>query len=56
MGDQFTVADISVMTHFIGFELIANQTVDAERYPALSAYLQRLYVEPAVAKIIANVK
>lgn len=47
-GDSFSLADIAVATVFAN-AMFADYEVDAECWPKLSAYLQRMWAEPAFA-------
>jgi glutathione S-transferase len=59
VGGAFTIADISIGTMFVNFEL-AGETVDAGRWPKLAAYVKRIHARPSfqrdIAKLTAFVK
>lgn len=40
-GDEFTVADIALVTHFIDLK-VAGETISKERWPNLSSYIDRV--------------
>ncbi|MDF1665545.1 MAG: glutathione S-transferase family protein [Planctomycetota bacterium] len=51
-GDQFTVADIAMATPFVNFQY-AQQSVDAERWPKMAAFIQRAMERPSFQKALA---
>lgn len=55
VGDRFSIADISVASHFVNLEH-AGYTVDAARWPKLAAFLKRIHARPSVAPQIAEDK
>jgi glutathione S-transferase len=46
VGNQFSIADISVGTMFVNFAH-SGESVDAARWPKLAAYVQRLHARPS---------
>ena len=46
VGTHFTVADIAVASPFVNFAM-ADETVDASRWPQLADYVQRMHARPA---------
>lgn len=51
LGDTLSIADISVASQFVNFEL-AGARLDAARWPALAGYVERLHVRPSFADCI----
>lgn len=50
VGGAMSIADIAVACQFINMHL-ADETPDRYRYPALSAYLERVLAQPAFAEL-----
>src|SRR6202000_1563023 len=53
VGDIFSIADISIGTMFVNFEL-AGETVDEKRWPKLAAYVKRIHARPLFQKNTAQ--
>ncbi len=53
VGGAFSLADIALTTSFVNFAL-AGESVDAERWPALAAYVGRVHALPCYAPIVAG--
>ena len=53
VGGAFSIADISITSPFVNFA-IAGEGIDAERWPTLAAYLQRIHALPCYAPIVAG--
>lgn len=51
VANRFTVADIGVATHFVNFKL-AGCSVDANRWPRLAAYVERIHKRPSFKAVI----
>ncbi|HVL01109.1 MAG TPA: glutathione S-transferase family protein [Dongiaceae bacterium] len=51
VGNQLTVADIGVATHFVNFGH-GGETVDAARWPKTAAYVQRILARPSLASSV----
>lgn len=51
LGSELTIADLSVPSIFLNARY-ADYDVDAERWPVLAAYLQRMYDHPLYARRI----
>jgi glutathione S-transferase len=51
VGTHFSVADIAAASPFVNFAH-AGQTVDADRWPGLAAYLGRIHARPSYKAII----
>ena len=52
IGDHFTIADISIATQFLNAQY-AEYEVDAERWPKLAAYLDRILAAEQFSRRIA---
>lgn len=50
VNDQFTVADISIATHFVNMSL-GGEKIDAARWPISAAYVDRILSRPAFAEL-----
>jgi len=55
VGTQITLADIAITSQMVNF-LHAGETIDGSRWPALSAYFQRMYQTPIWQALIAREK
>jgi len=55
VGNKFSVADIGVATQFVNF-MLAGYSVDAKRWPKLSAYLNRIHSRPSFKSAIDKEK
>ncbi len=53
VGGEFSIADISLASPFVNFK-IAGETIDAERWPAVAAYIERIHSLPCYAPILEN--
>ena len=53
VGDNFSIADISVGTMFVNLEL-AGETVDEAHWPKLAAYVKRIHARPSFQKNTAK--
>lgn len=53
VGGAFSIADISVATQFVNLAL-AGGSLDAARWPRLTAYLARIHARPSFAACIAD--
>lgn len=53
VGGAFSLADISITTPFVNFAL-AGEKVDAERWPKIAAYIERIHELPCYAPIVAG--
>jgi glutathione S-transferase len=53
VGNQFSIADITVGTMFVNFEH-CGETVDDGRWPKLAAYVRRLHERPSFKSLIAE--
>ena len=51
VGGKFSIADIAVSTAFVNFR-IAGESVDASRWPTVSAYVERVFSRPAIKPIV----
>jgi glutathione S-transferase len=51
VGNQFSIADIAITTAFVNFQ-IGGGTVDAERWPTIAAYVDRVFSRPAIKSIV----
>ena len=54
-GDAVSIADISVATQFVNFQL-AGARLDAARWPNLDAFVTRMHERPSLAACIAEEK
>ena len=54
VGGMFSLADIALTTSFVNLNL-AGINVDAERWPAYAAYVERILALPFYAPIVAEV-
>jgi len=52
VGNAFSIADISVVAGFYNFEL-AEERIDAARWPKLAAYVQAITARPSFAAAVA---
>jgi glutathione S-transferase len=55
VGNQFSVADIGIATQFVNF-ILAGYSVDAKRWPKLTAYLGRIHSRPSFKGVIEKEK
>ena len=55
VGDSFTVADIAMTSPFVNFGY-AGESVDAQRYPKLAAYVARAHARPSFKALIDEEK
>ncbi len=53
VGGAFSIADIALTTPFVNFA-IAGESVDAERWPQIAAYVERIHSLPCYAPIVAG--
>ncbi len=53
VGGAFSIADIALTTPFVNFA-IAGEKVDAERWPQIAAYVERVHSLPCYAPIVAG--
>ncbi len=53
VGGAFSIADIALTTPFVNFA-IAGESVDAERWPRIAAYVERVHSLPCYAPIVAG--
>ena len=53
VGGAFSIADIALSTPFVNFA-IAGERVDAERWPQIAAYVERIHSLPCYAPIVAG--
>ena len=53
VGGAFSVADIALASPFVNFA-IAGESVDAERWPQIAAYVARVHSLPCYAPIVAG--
>jgi len=53
VGGAFSVADIAITSPFVNFG-IAGESVDAERWPQIAAYVERVHSLPCYAPIVAG--
>lgn len=51
IGDQMTIADIAVATHLVSLKLLQVE-IDANHWPELSAYFQRILEEPSFKNVL----
>lgn len=54
VGGAFSLADIALTTSFVNLNL-AGVSVDAKRWPAYAAYVERIHALPFYAPIVADV-
>lgn len=47
-GDQFTIADVAVVSNLINFHYLGH-AIDRQRYPRLAAYFARSIAHPSIA-------
>ncbi len=53
VGGAFSIADIALTSPFVNFA-IAGEKVDAERWPQIAAYVERVHSLPCYAPIVAG--
>lgn len=53
VGGAFSIADIALTTPFVNFA-IAGENVDADRWPRIAAYVERIHSLPCYAPIVAG--
>lgn len=53
VGDEFSIADISVATMLVNFEH-CGESVDAARWPKLAAYIGRIHARPSFETLIGE--
>ncbi len=53
VGGAFSIADIALTSPFVNFA-IAGERVDAERWPQIAAYVERVHSLPCYAPIVAD--
>jgi len=53
VGGAFSLADIALASSFVNF-FIAGEKVDAERWPEIAAYVDRIHALPCYAPIVAG--
>jgi len=51
VGGMFSIADIATTTGFVNFR-IGGEDIDADRWPALAAYVERIFGQPAFKPIV----
>ena len=51
LGDQYSIADISIATQFVGLKL-SDYIVDSKRWPHLSEYLERVFTRKAWQEVL----
>jgi glutathione S-transferase len=51
VGGMFSIADIAITTGFVNFR-IGGEEIDAGRWPALAAYVERVHGHPAFKPIV----
>lgn len=51
VGNQFSIADIAMTTAFVNFR-IGGESVDASRWPAVAAYVDRVFSRPAIKPVV----
>jgi glutathione S-transferase len=51
VGGAFSIADIALTTPFVNFA-IAGEKIDAQRWPEMSAYVERIHALPCCAPIV----
>lgn len=54
-GEQFSIADIALVTHFISLEQAGFQ-VDGEIWPNLYRYIKRVIARPAIKNLLPDTK
>lgn len=52
-GDQFSIADVALVTHFISLQQAGFQ-VDSAKWPNLYHYIQRVMTRPTVKNLLPN--
>lgn len=52
VGDRLTVADIAIASQFVNFGH-GREKIDHQRWPQLTAYVERLHQRPSFAQLIA---
>ncbi|HCH23175.1 MAG TPA: glutathione S-transferase family protein [Oceanospirillaceae bacterium] len=55
VGDTLTMADVAITTQFVNF-MHGGELIDAQRWPKLSAYYQRMYQQETFQALIAREK
>jgi glutathione S-transferase len=55
VANKFSVADIGIATQFVNF-MLAGYSVDAKRWPKLSAFLERIHTRPSFKRVIDEEK
>jgi glutathione S-transferase len=55
VGNRFTIADIGIATVFVNFQH-AGCSVDAQRWPRLAAYVERIHNRPSFKAVIDKEK
>lgn len=50
-GGAFSIADIALTTPFVNFA-IAGEKIDAQRWPEMAAYVDRIHALPCYAPIV----
>ncbi len=51
VGGRFSVGDIGVTTSVVNFRL-AGESIDADRWPKLAAYVERVFSRPAIKGVV----
>ncbi|ACY19314.1 glutathione S-transferase family protein [Haliangium ochraceum] len=54
-GDRVSVADLAIATHFVSW-IYSRVSLDAERWPKLAAYVQRMHARPSFQTVLAQEK
>lgn len=55
VGDALSLADLTAGSIFVNFRH-AGETVDADRWPALAAYVERIHARPSFVRILEREK
>ncbi len=55
VANKFSIADIGIATQFVNF-MLAGYSVDAKRWPKLSAFLGRIHGRPSFKNVIEKEK
>jgi glutathione S-transferase len=51
VDNRFSIADIAITTAFVNFR-IGGESIDAGRWPTISAYVERVFSRPALKPIV----
>jgi glutathione S-transferase len=52
VGNEFTIADIAVVTHFVSLQLVGYQ-LHAEKYPHLAAYVNKVLQKTSFQQVLS---